>query len=122
MATIRFAEGTSYRVEYTLYDENNNSITLTGAKLTFAAYRPGSSKTGSVTPFLYKEIGNGIDIYTDTTVDPVVQRVILTFYPSETEDKAGVYEWELELVEINNDVWLAGSGPLVIQPGRRLDK
>lgn len=117
MATIRFAEGTSYRVEYTLYDETNTAIDLRGSTLTFAAYTPGTSKVGQVPAFLSKSQGNGIDLY-----EPQLGKVILTFYPAETEDKAGVYEWELELMELNGDVWLAGSGPLIIQPGRRLDR
>jgi len=117
VATIKFPEGTTYRQQYTLYDETGQVIDLTGAELEFAAFTPSQSRTGVVAPFLSKQIGSGVSV-NDPATDGAL---IITFNPADTVDKAGVYEWELELREINGDVWQAGSGVLVVQPGRRLD-
>lgn len=117
MATIRFSEGTTYRQQYTLLDETSTPIDLTGAALMFAAYPPGAPKTGVVSRFLSKSTdAGGVDI-----TDAVHGVVLVTFNPSETVDRQGVYDWELQLTEINGDVWLAGNGALIISPGRRLD-
>ncbi len=114
--TIKMAEGTTYRAEFTLYDETSSPIDLTGATLQFSAYLPSAAKVGVPTVFLTKTVGNGLSV-----TNAVGGVVLVTFNPTDTTDKAGVYEWELELNEINGDVWLAGSGVLLVQPGRRLD-
>jgi hypothetical protein len=119
MATIRFPEGTTFRYQVTIKDETGAPINLTGAALTFAAYTAGTSTQGSPTPFLVKTLNNGIVV-----VDAPGGICRIDFDPTETVDKAGTYDWELELIESSGDVWLVGgsaTNKLIVQPGRHLD-
>lgn len=117
MATnIKFPEGTTYRHEFVLVDDNRAAIDLTGAAITFAAYTPGTSNLANPTAFLLKTQNDYV-----VPITPSSGIIRVDFLPTETADKAGTYEWELEVVEINGDVWLGGKGILLITPSRRLD-
>ena len=116
MASIKFPEGTTYRVPITLNNEAGTPIDLNGAQVKFAVYPVGSSFKGVVIPFLYKTLGSGIIL-----VDALTGGIRIEFSPSETIDKAGTYDWEMELDEANGDIWQAGTGKLIISPARRLD-
>jgi hypothetical protein len=116
MATIRFPEGTTFRQQFTIKDETGTPINLTGAALTFAAYAQGAPVTGTPVPFLTKTVGSGIVV-----VSAPDGPCRVDFGPADTVDAAGTYDWELELVEASGDVWLAGTGKLIVQPARRLD-
>jgi hypothetical protein len=114
--THRFPEGTTARYRYTILDQDRHPISLVGAQLDYGMYLPNQPRTGSVAPIISKTIGSGIVI-----VDAPNGVMQIEYYPHETVDMAGIYDWELELRESNGDTWLAGSGKVVILPGRRLD-
>ena len=116
MPAIRFPEGTTYRQQYTLRDNRGAVIQLGAAQLSFAVYGQADPKTGVVAPLLLKTVGSGI-----TVTDSNNGVIVVHFLPEDTVDLAGTYDWELQLLESNGDKWLAGYGPLVIRPARRLD-
>lgn len=116
VATISFPEGTTFRQQYTLQDQSRIAIDLNGATLTFAVYHSTDPVTGHVTPIIQKTIGLGIVL-----IDATNGVFRIEFTPAETIDKAGSYDWELNLVEASGDTWLAGTGKLIIFPARRLD-
>lgn len=117
MASIKFPEGTTYRVEFTVRDRATNlPIDLTDATLTLALYPEGSATSGVVPAFLTKTIGSGL-----TVIDAVNGVFRATFDPDDTVDEAGTYDYEIELIDSNNDVYLAGTGKVNVRPARRLD-
>lgn len=117
MASIKFPEGTTYRVEFTLKDRRTNlPLDLTDGSLTFAMYTEGAATTGVVPAFLTKTIGDGLAII--SAVDGTFR---LTFDPSDTVDQAGTYEYEIEFIDGLGDIYLAGEGKVIVRPARRLD-
>jgi len=119
MASIRFPEGTTYRMQWSITDSKGVIINLSGAQLTFAIYLQNRPKIGvqpTVVP-VKDNAGNG-DIFIKDAAKGII---VVTFHPHEFVDLANTYDWELQLIEADGDVWLAGKGALIIQPARRLD-
>jgi hypothetical protein len=117
MPSERFPEGTTARFLYTLRDKQRRVIDLTGAQLTYAVYAEDAAVTGSVPPaFTPKEVGSGVAL-----VNAAGGVIRIDWDPAESVDRAGIYDWELQLLESNGDKWLAGEGKVVIRPARRLD-
>lgn len=119
MAALKFPEGTTYRHTFTLQNADGTPIDLTGlvtTALTFAVYTPDKPKTGTPVALLTKTIGSGIVLVT-----PASGICRVDFLPADTIDKAAQYEWELELTELSGDVFLMGTGTLIVTPARRLD-
>lgn len=113
MSRIRFPADTSYHAAWVVRDDAGDLVNLTGYVLAFAVYFNTENQWGAPIPWLEKTIGSGV-----TLTDAVEGTVQVDFDPDDTQDKAGVYPWELKFTTTAGESRLIDKGWLVLSPAR----